>query len=343
VRTLRGKINLLVSILLLLGMVLFGTLAVVFMGYHVALVVIPMVVWIGVLFFRPNQARAMQFILVLAGLALAITLGTEIITLRVDNGRQNSIFKFYIQVWLIFSVVGGAGFAWVTSYANRWKARIALPWYSIMGVMVFICLMYPITATGAKAIFRMSSDVPLTLDGNEYLKYVKHYEDGLTDYVELRYDYDAIQWLQRHVIGSPVIMEAQSYGSLYKWGGRISINTGLPSVAGWDYHQTQQRSLSSMPMVVRQRAANVNAFYSTLDVYAASNILRFYNVRYVIVTDYEIKRYVSTGGLVKFGEMVERDLLSVAYENELTTIYEVNQDALYQLFVQNMAEFVSTR
>jgi len=341
VRTLRGKINLLVSGLLLLGMVFFGTLAVVFMGYHVALVVIPLVVWIGVLFFRPNQARAMQFILVLAGLALAITLGTEIITLRVDNGRQNSIFKFYIQVWLIFSVVGGVGFAWVTSYANRWKARVALPWYSVMGVMIFICLMYPITATGAKSAFRMSSDVPLTLDGNEYLKYIKHYEDGLTDYVELRYDYDAIQWLQRNVKGSPVIMEAQSYGSLYKWGGRISINTGLPSVAGWDYHQTQQRSLSSMPMVVRQRAANVNAFYSTLDVYAASNILRFYDVRYVVVTDYEIKRYVSTGGLVKFGEMVERGLLSVAYENELTTIYEVNQDEVYQLFVRNMAEFVA--
>jgi YYY domain-containing protein len=341
VKTLRGKINIIITILLGLAMVFFGTLAVVFIGYHVAMVVIPLVVWIGVLFFRPNQSRAMQFILVLAGLALAITLGTEILTLRFDNGRQNSIFKFYIQVWLIFSVVGGAGFAWITSYANRWKTRLALPWYSIMGVMIFVCLMFPITATGAKAVFRLSMDVPLTLDGNDYLNYVSYWEEGLTDYVEFRHDYDAIDWLQRNVIGSPVIIEAQSFNPLYRWGGRISINTGLPSVAGWDYHQKQQRSLGSMPQIVSQRAANVNAFYSTLDINVASNILRFYNVKYVIVTDYEMKRYINTGGLVKFNEMVERGLLTVAYQNELTTIYETNQDALYELFVKNMSETIA--
>jgi YYY domain-containing protein len=336
VRTLRGKINLLITMLLFLGLVFFGTLAIAFMGYMVAVVVIPLVVWIGVLFFRPNQTRAMQFILVLAGLGLAITLGTEIITLRLDNGRQNSIFKFYIQVWLIFSVVGGVAFSWITSNAKRWKTRLALPWYTLIGMMMFIGLMYPITATGAKAAFRFSQEVPLTLDGNAYLNYVRHYEEGLSDFVELRYDYDAINWLQRHVQGSPVIMEAQSYGSLYKWGGRISINTGLPSVAGWDYHQTQQRSLEWMPRVVRQRAANVNAFYSTSDINIASDILRFYNVSYVIVTDYEIKRYATTGGLIKFGAMVERGLLNIAYQNELVTIYEVNQRALYDLFIENM-------
>ncbi|PJF28883.1 MAG: hypothetical protein CUN52_11195, partial [Phototrophicales bacterium] len=336
VRTFRGKINLLITMLLFLALVFFGTLAVAFMGYIVAVVVIPLVVWIGVLFFRPNQTRAMQFILVLAGLGLAITLGTEVITLRLDNGRQNSIFKFYIQVWLIFSVVGGVAFSWITSNAKRWKTRLALPWYTLIGMMMFIGLMYPITATGAKAAFRFSQDVPLTLDGNAYLNYVRHYEEGLTDFVELRYDYDAINWLQRHVQGSPVIMEAQSYGSLYKWGGRISINTGLPSVAGWDYHQTQQRSLEWMPRVVRQRAANVNAFYSTSDINIASDILRFYNVSYVVVTDYEIKRYATTGGLIKFGAMVERGLLNIAYQNELVTIYEVNQRALYDLFIENM-------
>lgn len=336
VRTLRGKINLIITALLFLALVFFGTLAVAFMGYMVAIVVIPLIVWIGVLFFRPNQTRAMQFILVLAGLGLAITLGTEIITLRYDNGRQNSIFKFYIQVWLIFSVVGGVAFSWITSNAKRWKTRLALPWYSVMGLMIFIGLMFPITATGAKSAFRMSPDVPLTLDGNAYLNYARHYEDGLTDFVELRYDYDAIDWLNRNVVGSPVIMEAQSHGSLYKWGGRISINTGLPSVAGWDYHQTQQRSIEWMPRVVRQRAANVNAFYATVDVAAASNILRFYNVSYVIVTDYEIKRYTNTGGLVKFSAMLDRELLSLAYQNEQVTIYQVNQDALYQFFIENM-------
>ena len=74
-------------------------------GYPATLIVLPFITWIAILFFRPGQSRPMQYILVLAGLGLSITLGTELITLANDNGRQNTVFKFYVQVWLLLSVV----------------------------------------------------------------------------------------------------------------------------------------------------------------------------------------------------------------------------------------------
>src|SRR5690606_41631275 len=58
------------------------------------------------LFFRQGQTLTMQYILALMGLGLALTLGVEYVVLDGDIGRQNTVFKFYMQVWLMFSVVG---------------------------------------------------------------------------------------------------------------------------------------------------------------------------------------------------------------------------------------------
>jgi YYY domain-containing protein len=336
VAQIRGKLPLLSAILFATGMILLGSLILAAIEYQVALIVIPLVWWIALLFLRPGQSRPMQYILVLAGLALAITLGTEVVTLANDNGRQNTIFKFYIQAWLLLSVACGAGFSWMVGGSGKWSGRLAVVWYSVAGLLIFIAALYPIMATRGKSQFRMAPDTPMTLDGMEYMRNASHFEDGVSDIFELKYDYQAIRWLQDNVQGSPVIMEAQSKGSLYKWGGRISINTGLPSVIGWDYHQRQQRSVNPLPSMVNQRAANVNAFYTTEDITAAAEILRVYDVKYVILTAYEQARYGNSGGLDKFDEMVERGMLSVAYHEDLSTIYEVNPDMLEAIHVASL-------
>lgn len=343
VRDLRGRI------LLLYGLVTGGCVVMLMgfvaalMDYQVALIVLPLVAWIALLFFRPGQSRVMQVMLVFIGLALSITLGTEIITLQFDNGRQNTIFKFYMQVWLLFSVAGGVGFAWVVSRSMHWRPRLAVPWYLVFTILFFVGLMYPLMATRGKNAYRINLDAPRSLDGLEYMRYSVHGEeaylaDPLTGYyesgsIQMINDYNAIRWLQDNVEGSPVIIEAVAAKVLYKWGGRISINTGLPSVAGWDYHQTQQRSVPPLQSLVSQRVANVNAFYTTQDESAALDILNYYDVRYIIVTDYEQMRYAHTGGLEKLDRWADRGVLRVAYQEGEATIYEVLPDMLDRMIL----------
>ena len=145
-------------------------------------------------------------------------------------------------------------------------------------------------------------------------KAVYHDEHGP---IELKYDYDAIMWLRNNVQGSPITIEAVT--PEYRWGSRFAIYTGLPTVLGWRWHQTQQRG-SFAPMV-ETRLQDVNTFYSTPDLAVAEAILQKYGVSYVIVGQVE-RLYYPAEGLAKFESMAERSLEPV-YSNPQTVIYHV--------------------
>ena len=108
--------------------------------------------------------------------------------------------------------------------------------------------MYPLVSTPARALDRMAPEVGPTLDGMAYMHLAEHHENGAT--LQLADDYALIRWLQEEVAGAPVILEAQG-PSEYRWGGRVSIYTGLPTLLGWRYHQTQQRTLATAKPVYR--------------------------------------------------------------------------------------------
>lgn len=88
VRALRGKGWLLLSGFLIAVGLIVGSVAAAMTNYQVALIVVPLVAWIAVLFFRPGQSTAMQFVLVISALALALTLAVEIIVLDWDAGAS---------------------------------------------------------------------------------------------------------------------------------------------------------------------------------------------------------------------------------------------------------------
>jgi uncharacterized membrane protein len=308
------------------------------MGYGVVWLAVPLLAWVAVLFLRPNQSMAMRYVLALTGLALGLTLGVEFVVLVGDIGRQNTVFKFYIQAWIFFAVAAGVGFAALWQATDWWDNALRSPWFVMAALLFAAAALYPIMATRARALDRMVADLPLTLDGMDYMQRATHYEqtsDQAAVAFSLAGDYGAIRWLQDNVVGSPVIMEAMSAAE-YRWGNRISINTGLPAVGGWRWHQTQQRGLTSMPDLVNQRVANTNAFYVTPNIDTAWRILRFYNVRYVVVGQLERGRYISQttdaytfDGIRKFDQMVTEGLLTVVYEDAVnqTVIYQVNVGA----------------
>ena len=170
-----------------------------------------------------------------------------------------------------------------------------------------------------------------SLDGMDYMKFAS-YADEWGD-MDLSRDYRAIRWMQENVSGSPVIVEA-NLRNLYRWGSRFSIYTGLPGVAGWEWHQQQQRAINPGNWV-SDRIAEIDHFYLTSDLQKALEFLRKYNVRYIILGQQErglytnarllLERgYPTADGLSKF-EAQNGVLWSEVYRDGDTVIYEVPQ------------------
>jgi uncharacterized membrane protein len=187
-----------------------------------------------------------------------------------------------------------------------------------------LALLYPATAAPAKMHDRYTTNAPTGLDGDEYMRFAQYSERIYNSSTEfhLVYDYEAIQWMRKHVVGSPIIMEGTTGGALYRWGNRFSIYTGLPTVIGWQWHQRQQRAVLPDRLVV-DRDHDVSDFYNTTDVGYALKLLRRYNVRYVIVGRLE-HSYYEKEGLKKFDLLVKSGFLRVMFQNAGTTVYEVS-------------------
>ncbi|QPC81577.1 glycosyltransferase family 39 protein [Phototrophicus methaneseepsis] len=382
--SLRGKGNWVSAGAMVAGIGTVIAIAMAMMGYQVALIVIPLILWIAALFFRPGQSRAMQYVLVLIGFSLALTLAVEIVVLTGDIGRQNTVFKFYMQVWLMFSVAGGVAFAWLFAGSDFWRNRLRFVWYIPLMLLFVIAAMYPITATRARSVDRYApssglyhlvlpeetmesiaayyyltpswlrelngmvadgepiagqtltiipeSDIdtaPLTLQGLNYMTYAVHhpYKAESPALISLSTDYNIIRWMQENVVGAPTLIEGRNPASEYTWTSRISINTGLPSVLGWNFHQRQQRTFNPLPLMVQYREGNVNYFYNTTDIAGAVNILRAYDVTYIILAGYE-RAYYDAAGLDKFALMEEMGLIHIAYTDGNGFVYEVDKDVV---------------
>ena len=269
--------------------------------------------------------------LMVAG-AMALTLFVEHFTLRGDLGRMNTQFKFYIAAWLLLGVAAAAE---LVEFLTGPRAVEAAPPHSmriglavIMVALTLVATLYPITAIPGKMRDRYVSDAPRGLDGMAYMRTAVREEDnnnGQNIAFPLKADYDAIRWMQDNVQGSPTILEGTAGGNQYRWAGRFSIYTGLPSVVGWQWHQRQQRGESLLDSrVIYDRFADIETFYGTQDVRVALTILRRYEVRYVIVSPYE-RIYNSSLGFAKFKQMANAGLLRNVYDAEGVTIYEVPQ------------------
>ena len=123
---------------------------------------------------------------------------------------------------------------------------------------------------------------------------------------------------RQNVRGIPTIVEANT--PLYRWGSRVSIYTGLPTVIGWDWHQKQQRSV--LPgQLIDQRIADVRTIYNSIDVNEAVQLLQQYHVGYIYVGRLE-RLYYDPAGLGKF--TVPNPAWSLVYQNDQVQIYQVH-------------------
>jgi YYY domain-containing protein len=314
-----------VARMMLLALVLYVVLLLLLIvrGYWVAPLVLTLIVAAGLLGLRPGIDAARRVVLVLMACALGLTLLVEIVVLDGDIGRMNTVFKFYMQAWLLLSVSSGAAAVWSWERISK-KGSMRVVWQVALALLLGAAALYPILATQAKWDIRMSKEAPSTLDGMAFMPYVEY---GDTDYaggsvtIPLADDYAALRWMQRNISGSPVIAEAHGGNPYRSIVNRVAMYTGLPAIVGWDWHQRQQRAVLSGEFV-SDRIQDVNTLYNTADISQAQQILDKYNVAYVYVGDLE-RAYYQPEGLAKFEQMVSEGLLSIVYQSSGVTIYQV--------------------
>jgi YYY domain-containing protein len=283
------------------------------------LFLLPLLALAALLLLRDDAPPERRFVLGLILVGLALSLGVEVVVLKGDIGRMNTVFKFYLQIWVLWGVAAAASLAWLIQKAppphqaqRLWRAAF---------VVLFSCTaLYPLFATRAKMRDRFDPTLGPSADGMAYMEQAV-YHDGAAgpQPLQLQRDREAIYWLLDNVQGSPVILEGHTVE--YRWGSRVSIYTGLPTIVGWSWHQRQQRAALPGDMVER-RIEDVRTLYNTTDVHQALALLQKYRVAYIYVGELE-RAYYDPAGLAKFDEMVKRGELEVAYENEGVTIYRL--------------------
>jgi YYY domain-containing protein len=257
------------------------------MGYRIALIVFPLLLWTAVLLLRSGLHHGKRIVLMLFGIGLMLTFVVEFVVLVGDISRMNTVFKFYLQVWELFGLAAAAAFAWSWSASYQWEPLWRRAWFAISMLLLFSAALYPLTAATAKIRDRMVQIAPASLNGMDFMRYADHYFE-LNAQLDLAQDYEAIRWLQENVEGSPVIIEANV--PEYRWGSRYTIYTGLPGVLGWRWHQSQQRVAANGDSV-NERLYDITDFYLTSDLSKTKAILDKYAVQYVMVGQLERTYY----------------------------------------------------
>jgi YYY domain-containing protein len=338
-------------VLLIVFVFLIGLGALLYLKLQAAWLAWPLMTWAGLLLWRSRATLSLEkrAVLFLIGTGLALTLFVDLFT--VGGDRMNTIFKLYMQVWVLFSIAAAAALAWAWAEMPLWSPVWQTGWTAVLAVLVASAAFYTVTAASAKIRDRFPqysaqpygvtnpacqeiptipmpykdnvslavADQPHSLDGLAYMTWSAYCDH--TYFLPLTYDYDAIHWMQTHVTGSPVIAEAQSF-DLYKLSSRYAWYTGLPDVVGWDYHQRQERGAVSTAFIT-ERGQEVTNFYLSADPAVALNFVKKYDVRYIIVGPMEQAYYQDAGGLTKFETLASTGKLTVAYRNPGVTIYQV--------------------
>ena len=259
---------------------------------------------------RPYEAA----MLAMVGMAALIAAGVDLFTVEGDIGRMNTLFKYYLEVW-VFLAIAAAYMLWRlgADWLPRLRPGAAAAWIFVLVLLVGCSLIYTALGTRDRLEDRFA-DLPPTLDGTAYMTVAEHWEKD--ELIPLVWDYHAVKWLQENAEGSPVVLEAHM--DQYRWGGRVANYTGLPTVLGWPWHQIQQRY--DYREQVHERAAHVRLAYETTNTAIATELLRRYDVAYVVVGELERVNYPKEG-LKKFETMAESGMLRKVYENEGTTIF----------------------
>ena len=275
--------------------------------FPILLVVVPLMVLC--IYLLSNQVSSQQdavddrFVLILVLIGALLALFCEIFYLDdglgAPNERMNTVFKLYLQIWVLWGVASGYAMRFMYSRYFAHPAHPAHPahtarpvcttlpppnhgsripgtmikgiWVVVFGILIVSGCVYLFTGTCSMIMIDRN---PPTLDG---IGYLNESEGG---------EYLAILWIRGNINGTPTILEAS--GISYSTSSRISAFTGLPTVIGWWGHEMMWRN---DPDDLQIRVSDVNLIYDTMSSACAVRLIKKYNISYIYIGTTERARY----------------------------------------------------
>jgi len=213
--------------------------------------------------------RSSAFVFLLIIIAALLVIAPEFVYLHDEFGtRMNTIFKFYYQAWLLWSIAAAFGTAILLQNlrgAWDWAFRIGLV------ILLGVSLTYPVLAVANKTN-NFNPTFGWTLD----------------DFVRIQQDSPdeaaAIDWLR----SAPYGVVAEAVGGGYTSYGRISEYTGLPTLINWPDHESQWGRTGAD---FGTRQDDVKTLYTTPDWQTALAIISRYNIEYIYIGELERSTY----------------------------------------------------
>ncbi len=236
---------------------------------------------------------------IILSFAVAVGAGTVIVFVW---DRMNTIFKFYLEAWLLLAAASAV------AVVDLWQGLIRAPllrraWQ--LGVVGLTGLALFTAGSGVWGVVntnRVETPRP-TLDGTAYLpQHAPH-------------DRAAYEWINENIAGIPVIAEA--HGPSYQEFARVAMNTGLPTVLGWDYHVHQR---AQRWPDINKRKDDLKKLYTSDNQQAVAEILRKYHIALIYIGPLERRTY-NGANLEKFKQWTE--LLQPVYSNAGASIFAV--------------------
>ncbi|MFZ2360756.1 MAG: DUF2298 domain-containing protein [Anaerolineae bacterium] len=222
--------------------------------------------------YQSTNHPVITFALLALLTALLLTFSVEFVYLRDTFGtRMNTVFKFYFQAWVLLALVGSFSVVYLARFAGR-----ALRWggLTVVTLLVVAGLFYPVFATYTRA--ERFQTTP-TLDGTAYLAR------------QNPADAAAVAWLQANVPGVATVLEA--HGGSYTYAGRISAQTGLPTLLGWEGHELQWRGNT---VEQDQRRPILERIYGNASGVELQGLLNQWQIDYVVTGGQERQTYSIT-------------------------------------------------
>lgn len=215
--------------------------------------------------FVPHQSF-LAFPLLLLILGVLLILAPEFVFLRDQFGyRINTVFKFYYQAWILWSLVAAFSVAWLLQNLRSLLSRIGVG--VLFSLVIFAGLLYPTIGLMTKT---NNFKPTFGYDLDDFSRIQRENPD----------DAAAIAYLRT----LPEGVVAEAIGGSYSYYARVSAFTGYPTVLGWPGHEAQWRGNY---LLHGTRETDIETLYTTANWVEAQAIIEKYDIRYIFIGNLE--------------------------------------------------------